>query len=130
MLSLRRLPACEWRGKERNATPAPGESEGGGGRREERGGALLLQYLKELIEGAPGPTHVVTGARVGAILYSLLSHLELLFDYIMFYLIYQFNVMCNINLLFDFFFSGNNQFNGSLLPSRRLHRRSIHLPGV
>lgn len=35
VLSLRRLPACEWRGKERNVTPATG------GGREERGGALF-----------------------------------------------------------------------------------------
>lgn len=54
LLSLRRFPACEWRGKERNATPA----EGGG--REE------VQYHTTLIEGAPGPNHGVTAGRVGA----------------------------------------------------------------
>lgn len=51
LLSLRRLPACEWSGEERNAAPAPGV----GGR--EGGGALpplsllMLQYPNKPIEG-------------------------------------------------------------------------------
>lgn len=67
VLFLRRLPACEWRGEERNATPAPGG--GGGGRREvgEEAHLLLPLLLPQChagpIEGAPGPTQGLTGAR-------------------------------------------------------------------
>lgn len=56
VLSLRRLPACEWRRKERNVTLATGE---GGGRREEA--PCAPQYLREPIEGAPGPAHGTCG---------------------------------------------------------------------
>ncbi|KAK5872801.1 hypothetical protein PBY51_013464 [Eleginops maclovinus] len=52
VLSLRRLPACEWRAQERNALRL----------REEGGGAPLLQYRSDPIEGAPGPTPDVTGS--------------------------------------------------------------------
>ena len=67
MRSLRWLPACEWGGKERNATTIGGRERRRERREIDRGGGgghdSLLQYYTTLVGGALGPAHALTARK-------------------------------------------------------------------